>query len=71
VAPFAEEQLAMLNLEFSDIVTQGRITTSGPLQGKAGETPHLPRLHLWFDRMQFGRLRQLINALNQSKTPPG
>ena len=71
MAPFAEEQFATLNLECSDIVTQGRITTGGPLRGEAGEVPHLPRQHLWLDRMQFGRLQQLINALNQNKTPPG
>lgn len=67
--PIAEEELAALNLEFSDILTQGSITAGGPLRGETEETSHLPRLHLWFDRMQFGRLRQLINALNQSKAP--
>jgi uncharacterized protein (TIGR00730 family) len=58
------EMLAGLNENFSDILTQGDITL-GPAEGHdAMEFPHLPRLRLWFDRVNYGRLRQLIDALN-------
>jgi hypothetical protein len=58
------EILARLNEDFADILTQGDITM-GPAQGHdATEFPQLPRLRLWFDRVNYGRLRQLINALN-------
>ena len=34
----------------------------------ATEVPELPRLRLWFDRVNYGRLRQLIDVLAQ--VPP-
>jgi len=29
------------------------------------EAPHLPRVLFWFNRIHFGRLRQMIDVLNQ------
>ena len=39
--------------------------TEGPLDGEGGELPGLPRLRLPFNRRSFGRLRLLIDAVNQ------
>jgi uncharacterized protein (TIGR00730 family) len=60
-------QLADLNRRFSDIVTGGVIRRSKPLPPERPETDQLEldRLVLRFDRVHYGRLRQLIDALNQ------
>jgi uncharacterized protein (TIGR00730 family) len=57
--------LARLNTEFHDIVTQGEIIASAPVGYDITDMPELPRIRLWFDRVRFGRLRQMINVLNQ------
>ena len=59
--------LKQLSEDFADILTQGPIE---PLSCSAEElrdddVPELPRIGLWFDRMQYGRLRLLINRLNE------
>jgi hypothetical protein len=59
------EMLARLNQEFQDIVTQGEITAGAPIGHESMDAPELPRLRLWFDRIHFGRLRQMINVLNE------
>jgi hypothetical protein len=59
--------LDRLREEFSDIVVPGgRIALSGPLPAEADdeEIAALPRLVIDFDRREFGRLRRLIDALN-------
>ena len=56
--------LARLNADFRDILTQGEIMAFEPPGDNADEASHLPRVLLWFDRIHFGRLRQLIDALN-------
>jgi uncharacterized protein (TIGR00730 family) len=58
------EALAALNGNFADILTQGEITPAPPQGDDATEIPDLPRLRLWFDRINYGRLRQLIDAIN-------
>jgi uncharacterized protein (TIGR00730 family) len=61
------EQLDALNDHFADIVTEGTIELSEPLPAERATDDHLdlPRLVLHFDLLHHGRLRQLINALNQ------
>jgi uncharacterized protein (TIGR00730 family) len=62
--PGSAEMLTALNRDFADILTQGDIALD-PLHSDDGtEVPDLPRLRLWFDRVNYGRLRQLIDALN-------
>lgn len=61
----APAMLARLSDDFRDILTQGEIVAMEPPGDSADEAPHLPRLLLWFNRIHFGRLRQLIDALNQ------
>ena len=62
-APDAEE-LEALNAEFKDIVTGGGLELSEPQPPVDGERPRLPGVALRFDRRSWGRLRQLIDALN-------
>lgn len=53
---------------FQDILTKGGgMVQSGPLPAEADETEaaDLPRLVLDFNRHDFGRLRRLINAINE------
>lgn len=56
-----------LRIRFSDILrSQGEIYLSGPLPEEIDEPEigHLPRLILDFERDDFGRLRELIDAIN-------
>ena len=57
--------LARLNRDFSDVLSQGEIVAAEPSGNDFDEAPHLPRVLLWFNRSRFGRLRQMIDVLNQ------
>ena len=59
-------QLADLNRRFADIVTSGVIRKIEPLppERSDGDVVDLPRLALRFDKVHYGRLRQLIDAVN-------
>jgi hypothetical protein len=63
----SDEQLAALNREFADICSSGDIyrTEATPQERAGRDHVELPRIALHFDRTQYGRLRQLIDALNQ------
>ena len=65
VAP-SRAELAALNERFSDIVASGSIRPTKPLGPERSSSDHveLPRVALRFDRTHYGRLRQLIDALN-------
>ncbi len=62
-----EDRVRALAEEFRDITVDGVIEQRGALSAERDEAGilHLPRLVLRFDRMQFGRLRMLIDRLNQ------
>jgi hypothetical protein len=66
VAPSAAE-LDDLNLRFADIVVDGRIRKVDPMPPEVAGDDHLelPRIALRFNRLHYGRLRQLIDALNE------
>ncbi len=68
-APTGEE-VERLNQEFRDLLVDGRMTASSALPEEADDTSlaHLPRFVLHFNRRDVGRLRQLIDALNQLPT---
>ena len=53
---------------FADIVAQGRMRLSKPLPPERATGDHLDlaRLVFRFDKVHYGRLRQLIDALNRS-----
>ncbi len=58
--------LEVLSEEFADIL-RGPIERTSPSQAEVrdDDVPHLPRIALPFDRTQYGRLRQLIDRLNE------
>jgi uncharacterized protein (TIGR00730 family) len=60
-------QLDDLNARFADIVVSGQIRSARPFPPERAGRDHLelPRLALRFDRVHYGRLRQLIDALNE------
>ncbi len=60
-------QLAELNEHFADIVARGSLRHTKPLGPERSSRDHLelPRLAMRFDRTHYGRLRQLIDALNE------
>jgi len=59
-----------LNREFPDILADGpiRLIDPFPEESDEPETLHLPRLLIPFNRRDFGRLRQLIDAVNDQGT---
>jgi hypothetical protein len=62
-----EVLLEGLNREFRDILAEGSMALSPalPEEGSDPALAHLHRLVLHFNRRNFGRLRQLIDALNR------
>lgn len=59
-----------LNANFSDILVKGKITKSQALpQENQDETEELPRLVLYFNQRDLGRLYQMIAVINQMGTP--
>jgi uncharacterized protein (TIGR00730 family) len=62
-----EESLKKLTEEFAEILTHGEIepVEPSPEELRDDDACDLPRIGLWFDRMNYGRLRQLIDRLNE------
>jgi hypothetical protein len=59
--------LKKIRAEFADIIKGGTFEQVAALPEEAEETrlAALPRLRFRFDRHQLGRLRQLIDVINQ------
>ncbi|NNC75080.1 MAG: hypothetical protein HKN93_06160 [Acidimicrobiia bacterium] len=57
-----------LNEEFADILVDGRIEKSGPTKREIDDDDEvdLPRVTLHFNRKHLGRLRLLLDRLNQA-----
>ena len=68
----AQETLVALSDEFSDILVDGRIEAVEPTAGEIEEDDALDceRISMHFDRRHFGRLRQLIDRLNDIASLP-
>lgn len=66
VAP-SQKELSELNKEFGDIVSAGSIRLASPFPPERSDHDQLElaRIALRFDRIHYGRLRQLIDALNR------
>lgn len=64
-----DEQLAFLNDEFAGIVAKGSIESTEPLE-QEDDFLALPRITFRFDRRSVGRLRQLIDRLNDFAPEP-
>ncbi len=67
-----ETELDALTAEFADICTEGGLEATEPLPAEVADDDllDLPRVSLQFDRMHFGRLRMLIDALNALPSAP-
>ncbi len=65
--PVTDELLAKLNANFSDILTTGKIerTTTHLFEIEDEKTRDLPRLALHFNRRDAGRLREMVDVINQ------
>lgn len=63
-----DEQVEKLNEDFSGILVEGKIEQGEALPQEANEPElaDLPRIKLRFDRKQLGRLRMLIDAINDT-----
>ena len=63
----SEEELAVLSKEFDDIL-EGPIEPTGPSAGEIrdNDVVDLPRIALNFDRIHAGRLRALVDRLNDT-----
>jgi hypothetical protein len=61
------EALEQLRTEFKDIIVRGTIEQTAALPAEASDAhlAALPRLRFRFDRRQLGRLRMLIDRVNQ------
>jgi uncharacterized protein (TIGR00730 family) len=67
-----EDEVAALDEEFADICLEGGIRATGALPAEVadGDWPDLPRLAFRFDQLHHGRLRQLIDRVNQLSSAP-
>jgi len=66
--PISEKIIERLNIEFEDIVVEGKIYSSAPLQGEVqsyDKTLKMPRLIFKFDKQSYGRLNQMIRNINE------
>ncbi|HJR26931.1 MAG TPA: TIGR00730 family Rossman fold protein [Acidimicrobiales bacterium] len=68
-----EAEVASLNQEFADLLVDGRIEPSGPLPAELSDRDNLelPRLRMRYDPRAAGRLRALIDALNDLPSAQG
>ncbi|MFM9962810.1 MAG: TIGR00730 family Rossman fold protein [Planctomycetaceae bacterium] len=64
--PISDALLTRLNDEFTDLLEVGRITraTAHHLESDEPDAFALPRLTLQFDRKKVGRLRQMVDVIN-------
>ena len=65
-------ELETLARSFADICVRGTIETTGPLPPEVTDDDHvdLPRIVLEFDRLNYGRLRSLVDAVNALRSAP-
>ena len=65
--PLTPDYIEELNAEFQDIIVKGSLKPTPPHKQelKKREFLELPRLSLHFNRFDFGRLSQLIEAINR------
>lgn len=71
VAPPSVALIDKLNEDFRDILTGGEIRETAPLSEELDDPATLsyPRLRVPFNRRDFGRLRQMIDAINDEFRP--
>ncbi len=64
----SNQTLKSINIEFSDILSSGKFTIGESLDEENDEPTlkEMPRLIFHFNRRSLGRLRQLVDTLNQT-----
>lgn len=62
--PLREAQLDALNEEFADLVKEGKIEQAGPMEQEQNHL-ELPRLRFHFAKRAYGRLRMMIDRINE------
>jgi hypothetical protein len=62
--PVTDKDLEQLNDHFSDIIVAGKIVLTSPFTEEDLNPSIMGRLLFQFNRRNFGRLRELINAIN-------
>ena len=66
-AALSDDELARLNRDFADLLVEGDIRqTAGALPAEGGEFPDLPRLVFRYHKKNAARLRQMIDAINDT-----
>jgi uncharacterized protein (TIGR00730 family) len=67
-----DDELVKLNQDFADIVVEGSIehTEANQAEIEDGDALDMERITFYFDRRQFGRLRELIDRLNDLASLP-
>lgn len=62
----SDKELTMLNERFADVLKEGTIeqTAAQPAEHQESHLIDMPRLKLMFNRQRLGRLRQLIDVIN-------
>lgn len=67
-----DDEIAALQAEFGDLAIDGKIRRIDPLPAEVSTDDHVdrPRLAMHFDLLQHGRLRLMIDALNQLPSAP-
>lgn len=71
-SPLSDEEVEELNRDFADLLTPGghyQQVTALPQEASDPDIVHLPRLAFNFVKRKFGRLRQLINRINDFPLP--
>ena len=63
--PLTDDQLGELQRRFDDILKGPADQAPGPIPQENDEHPGRPRLILPFNRASYGRLRQLIDFVNE------
>jgi uncharacterized protein (TIGR00730 family) len=65
-----DDEIALLNIEFTDICVDGKIERTAPLPAEVADNDHLDlgRIVFTFDQMHNARLRVLIDTLNRMPT---
>ena len=62
----SDKELTMLNERFADVLKEGTIeqTAAQPAEHQESHLIDMPRLKLMFNRQRLGRLRQMIDVIN-------
>ncbi|MCH8881660.1 MAG: cytochrome D ubiquinol oxidase subunit II, partial [Planctomycetes bacterium] len=67
-SPLSPQAVERLNDEFGDLATGGRIhTLSTPMTAEDDEFPDLQRLVIKYNYRSIGRLRRMIDAINDEE----